>query len=52
MQLLGLRKLRITRKLLTDLQTNLAFGMLLIQNSMNTRNGIILFVCVLNIMNH
>lgn len=48
MQLLGLRKRRITRKLLTDLQMNLAFGMLLIQNLMNTRDRIILFVCVLN----
>lgn len=48
MQLLVLRKRRMTRKLLTDLQMNLAFGMLLIQNLMNTHEGIILFVCVLN----
>lgn len=48
MQLLVLRKRRMTRKLLTDLQMNLAFGMLLIQNLMNTHDGIILFVCVLN----
>lgn len=48
MQLLVLRKRRMTRKLLTDLQMNLAFGMLLVQNLMNTHDGIILFVCVLN----